>query len=341
MITKKIKKNKAFPGSETLRHSDQGRNMIRKSQSSTTGFVILFVVIVSSIILAVTLAITNISLKEIKFSTSAKDTNDALFAADTGAECALINDKSTGDSFVQTGSSGIVSCLGQTIPLSGAYPSWNFILSGLGSAGLGCAKVSVDKTVSPTAVISKGYNIGDASCNSSSTNRVERELQLTFVDNVVITPTELVVDGDMESNPVANWPVHVFGGTPPTKNVETTIKHGGAQSLRLADLDDGWAGFIYQSIPATVGTTYTASGWFYRPSVNGNACSFMVGNTTSNVLDRWKYTNQLVPITEVDTWVQKTVTFVSSDTTLIIQGDLTNNSIGTYCYMDDFSLMAQ
>lgn len=164
MQKKKIKRNKACPA---------------KLQRSG-GFVILFVVVVSSIILAVTLAVANISLKEIKFGTSAKDTNDALFAADTGAECALINDKSTSNSFVQTGGSGTVSCLGQTIPLNGAYPSWNFILSGLGSGGLGCAKVSVDKTVSPTAVISKGYNIGDASCVSSSTNRVERQLELSY-----------------------------------------------------------------------------------------------------------------------------------------------------------------
>ena len=41
----------------------------------------------------------NISLKEIKFGTSARDTNDAFFAADTGAECALFNDKSTQTNF--------------------------------------------------------------------------------------------------------------------------------------------------------------------------------------------------------------------------------------------------
>ena len=152
-----------------------------KKIKKNKGFVLLFVIVISSIILAITLSIMNISLKEIKFGTSARDTNDAFFAADTGSECALFNDKSTSNSFVQNGGTGTISCLGNTISLNGAYPSWNFILSGLGSSGKSCAKVTVDKTVSPVSVISKGYNIGDASCLSSSTNRVERELQMTFV----------------------------------------------------------------------------------------------------------------------------------------------------------------
>lgn len=143
------------------------------------GFVLLFVVVISSIILAITLSIANISFKEIKFSTSAKDTNEAFFAADTGAECALFNDKTTGNSFVQSGGSGVVSCLGGNIALSGAYPTWSFILSGLGSGGQGCAKVTVDKSVSPTAIISKGYNNGGASCVSNS-NTVERQLELSY-----------------------------------------------------------------------------------------------------------------------------------------------------------------
>jgi len=157
--------------------------------TSSKGFVILFVVVISSIILAVTLSIANIALKEIKFSTSAKDTNEAFFAADTGAECALFNNKSTSNSFVQTGGSGIVTCLGGTFTLNGAYPSWNFVLSGLGNGEQGCAKVTVNKSAAPTTVVtSKGYNIGDVSCLSSSSNRVERELQLTFIENSPAVP---------------------------------------------------------------------------------------------------------------------------------------------------------
>lgn len=155
MITKKIKKNK--------------------------GFVLLYVVIISSIILAITLSIASISLREIKFSTSARDTNNAFFAADTGVECVLFNDKSTGNSFIETGGLGTVQCLGNVIALNGNYPFWDFVISSLGSTEQGCAKITVDKSILPTTiVISKGYNIGDALCNSSNLNQVERQLELNY-----------------------------------------------------------------------------------------------------------------------------------------------------------------
>src|SRR3990167_808385 len=140
--------------------------IIIKKIKKNKGFVILFAVTLSSIIFTISLGVANIALKEIKFGTSAKDTNDAFFAADTGAECALFNDKSSSNSFVESGGTGSVECLGDTFPLNGSFPSWNFVLSGLGPEEKGCAKVTVSKdniTKAPlvlTNLISKGYNIG-------------------------------------------------------------------------------------------------------------------------------------------------------------------------------------
>jgi hypothetical protein len=154
MITKKIKKNK--------------------------GFVILFVVIISSIILAITISVANISLKEIKFGTSAKDTNDAFFAADTGAECALFYDKSSESKFPAEGPAQIINCANTSITPTFSAGVYNFIITNLGSIGQSCAIVTVDKSISPTAIISKGYNTGDSFCNPSSANRVERQIELTY-----------------------------------------------------------------------------------------------------------------------------------------------------------------
>ncbi len=154
MITKKIKKNK--------------------------GFVILFVVMISSIILAITISVANISFKEIKFSTSAKDTNDAFFAADTGAECALFYDKLSENKFPTEGPAQIITCANISITPTFSAGVYNFIIANLGSTGQSCVKVTVDKSVSPTVIISKGYNVGDASCNSSSSSRVERQLELSY-----------------------------------------------------------------------------------------------------------------------------------------------------------------
>jgi len=155
--------------------------MIKKIKTKKEeGFVILFAVMVSSIILAITLGVADIAFKEIKFSTSVKDTNEAFFAADVGAECALFNDRSTSNSFLETGGSGVVQCLGFTIGLNGSFPVWNFVVPGLGSGGQGCARVTVDKSIDPnTHVISKGYNNGGFPCIQGQ-NTVERQLELNY-----------------------------------------------------------------------------------------------------------------------------------------------------------------
>lgn len=157
--------------------------IIVKKIKKNKGFVLLFSVMLSSIILAVALGVANIAYKEIRFSTSTKDTNNAFLAADTGTECALFNDRSDGNSFVQTGGTGVVQCLGGYISLSGSFPVLSFIMSGLGTNGQGCAIVTVDKTnLSAITLISKGYNIGggvSGSCNPGS-DSIERVLELSY-----------------------------------------------------------------------------------------------------------------------------------------------------------------
>jgi len=164
---KKIKNNKACPPSRLV--------------GSRRGFALLYAVMISSIILAITLGVMDVATQEIKFGTSAKDTDDAFFAADTGAECALYYDRlaPTNNAFTGTAT---MSCAGNTITItsSGSPASfWSFTVPGLGSAGQGCAKVTVDKTTTPTHVISKGYNDGGSSCVQGP-NSVERQLELNY-----------------------------------------------------------------------------------------------------------------------------------------------------------------
>lgn len=150
------------------------------------GFVILFVVMLSSIILAITLGVINISIKEIKFGTSAKDTNDAFFAADTGAECALLHDKSEGSFFAYPAPGESMHCAGQEIKISTEENSyfWTFYIKNLGIKESGCAVVSVDKIDEEETIInSKGYN--DSSYDErdrcfAKPNSTERHLELKY-----------------------------------------------------------------------------------------------------------------------------------------------------------------
>lgn len=134
----------------------------------SAGFVILFAVTISSILLAITLGVLNIAMKEIKFSTSDKDTNVAFLAADTGIEYVLFHDKTPSE----------------YVPVPNEAFTWDVVVA---SPLLnGCAKVSItkDNTSPPnttTLIISKGYNVGDVgTCISANPDRIERELKISY-----------------------------------------------------------------------------------------------------------------------------------------------------------------
>jgi len=162
MIKENLQKNKACP-------------------PTRRGFVILFAVTISAVLLSIALGVANITLREIKFGTSTKDTNEAFFAADSGAECALFYDISSESVFIDPDSPSIL-CNNSTITANENQTSfWSFTISGLGSGGQSCAKVTVDKTVlTKTTLISKGYNVGSPLCNSTSSKLVEREIELNY-----------------------------------------------------------------------------------------------------------------------------------------------------------------
>ncbi|MDQ3244759.1 MAG: hypothetical protein M3P22_00195 [bacterium] len=162
-----------------------------KRLKQNKGFALLFVIVISSIILSVALGLADVSYKEILFSTSNRVSNDAFYAADTGVECALYWDLGSSTSFfgvdpqvsgVTTRCTNIIIDIFTTIP--GMPNSWIFYLYGLGSSGNACVKVEVTKNISPTnqtKIVASGYNIGDApTCTSTNTNRVERQLEVTY-----------------------------------------------------------------------------------------------------------------------------------------------------------------
>jgi hypothetical protein len=149
------------------------------------GFVLLFAVSISAILLAIALGAANISLKELQFSTSAKDTNDAFFAADAGTECALYYDRSDQNKFPLGGPAPApISCGSGNITVGFSAGTYSFTVIGLGSAGTSCSKVTVSKAIiAPfTTIISKGYNVGNTSgtCTPLPSNAVEREIKTTF-----------------------------------------------------------------------------------------------------------------------------------------------------------------
>ncbi len=149
-------------------------------------FVLLFAVTLAAIFLSIALGISSVALKEINFSTSAKNTNDAFFSADTGVECALYYDKigafTTSTVSMNCNNSSITAVESPSLIWSFIVPKLDYGVSG----GQGCAKVTVDKSgdvVPPatTTITADGFNQGGGGggCTPGATN-VERVLQTSY-----------------------------------------------------------------------------------------------------------------------------------------------------------------
>lgn len=160
-----------------MKEFSKNKNLNKKKKIS--GFVLLYTMILSSIILAVTFGVTNIALKETNFSISARAANDAFFAADTGAECALFYDKASSDAF--SGAEISMECGGnpsEVVLNSSGADSWYFEVNGLGESQRACARVTLtrDQTLFSTTIVSKGYS----NCDVNLGNVVERELKISY-----------------------------------------------------------------------------------------------------------------------------------------------------------------
>ncbi len=178
------------------------------------GFTIFLAMLVSSLALAIGLAIYDLVSRELVLSQVSNQSQYAIFAADAGAECALYWDNKCTPTVnpsctcTQTNSSG--TCTNGTAfptstlsnnPTTGlvcgnyditnntvlSYP-WS-VLKNAGDAtvtfkissstiGGPCATVVVTKTGNPaqTTIVSRGYN----TCAATGVVRVERALQLTY-----------------------------------------------------------------------------------------------------------------------------------------------------------------
>jgi len=145
--------------------------MMVKKIKKNRGFVVLFAVTISSILLAIALGVASIAVNEVKFGTSVRDTNDAFFAADSGIEQALFNDKE-----------------GDYTPVVGQVTTFSpLVVLNLGSSDKGCANVSITKDAIGdgilTEIVSKGYSRNGSNIEGvcmPAENSVERELGASY-----------------------------------------------------------------------------------------------------------------------------------------------------------------
>src|SRR3989344_5286500 len=176
--------------------------MIKKLKTQSAkfkrGFTIFFAMLIASVALAVGLAIFDLTIRELDLSGTAAQSQYAVYAAGTGADCALYWDlkytdgdasafgTSTASSWPSSGSNLLcnsqdISTLWGTPTKSAQAATTTFTIQIAAPVQTYCATVSVAKFTNGSGVLfttitSRGYN----TCATGGVVRVERAFQVSY-----------------------------------------------------------------------------------------------------------------------------------------------------------------
>jgi hypothetical protein len=171
-----------------------------KELNSKKGFTVLFAVLISGLLLAVGLGILNIALKESILSSLLRESQFAVYAADSGIDCVLYHDFNSSAFSPEPAGASLISCAGGNV----VRPYTEDVAS-VGGEALGdpskfmisfggglpyCTIVEVIKYDAGsvpafgvscpegicTLVISRGYN----TCDLNNPRRVERAFRVLY-----------------------------------------------------------------------------------------------------------------------------------------------------------------
>lgn len=142
-------------------------------KSINKGFTLLLAVLITSIALGISFGLSAFVIRELNISIIGRESQKAVFASDSGVECALYWDLIK--SAFATSTSSQISCAGANYTVGGASGVSTFTLNFANGA---CAVVEVDKInyYPQTKVDSRGRS----TCVPASPNRVERAFRVMY-----------------------------------------------------------------------------------------------------------------------------------------------------------------
>lgn len=162
---------------------------MNKLPPNNQGFTLFIALVIAGTLVLVSTGLINLAVRGALISSSAKESQYAFYAADTGVECALywdVKNPGRNNSAFAAGSAQAISCNGvQITPTrtrvgSNATSTFSFSFSPRYSEPY-CASVAVYKVqrgnVMTTMIESKGYN---KSCTTSDPRRVERAVRVNY-----------------------------------------------------------------------------------------------------------------------------------------------------------------
>ncbi|PJA36823.1 MAG: hypothetical protein CO183_01615 [Candidatus Zambryskibacteria bacterium CG_4_9_14_3_um_filter_42_9] len=152
-------------------------------KNNNKGFTLFIAIIVMGTLLLIAAGITSLAVKQSFISSSARESQNAFYAADTGVECTLYWDvqNPTGISSFSTSTGSTIFCNkdsnnpGNTWVVGGSYTS---VMNRIDfKPDPFCAIVTVTKGLDgSTKIESRGYN----TCDPSNPRRVERAIRVFY-----------------------------------------------------------------------------------------------------------------------------------------------------------------
>lgn len=177
------------------------------SRHTSKGFAILYAVIIVSVLLALIIGITTVTVKDAQLARFDKNSTYAFYSAESAMECALYWDlKPTNTAFDPAG--GTIECNGNTYTISEESPGSGTYHLGFSFPLLGGADIVVTKQPLNTSIASYGY-YGDGGTGSYG---VERGLFVEYGDT---------------------------GGAPGSCGYDVSLVMDGSSSIETVDGTDG------------------------------------------------------------------------------------------------------
>lgn len=145
------------------------------------GFTLLIAVVLSSVIVSVSLALLDITYKQVTLASAAAQSQYAFYNADTALECALYFDqKSNAFDYYTPLSSSSITCAELPVQdyatsLSGGVISTTFTLPCANGGSRGNVTVRKSST-GATSIFANGYN----TCTVDDVRRIERGIKATY-----------------------------------------------------------------------------------------------------------------------------------------------------------------
>ena len=146
--------------------------------TSPRGFTLLIAVILSSVLVAVGLALVDIAYKHVILSSTARNYQVAFYNADSALECGLYADQQF-NAFSATVATTSIRCNSQTVAVTastvGAVRTSTMTIPCTPTGSN--ARVTITKNTSGATGI---YATGYSSCATTDQRRVERGLKVTY-----------------------------------------------------------------------------------------------------------------------------------------------------------------